>query len=86
MMNISIVLFTLFSLIIPMVKSQNWILDYLLPPDYNRDVMPINNADQKSLQVNVTLYINLFRGTDNELVNFFIRLFPPYGCKLLTRF
>ncbi|XP_027203399.2 glycine receptor subunit alpha-2-like [Dermatophagoides pteronyssinus] len=50
-----------------MVKSQNWILDYLLPPDYNRDVMPINNADQKSLQVNVTLYINLFRGTDNEL-------------------
>lgn len=69
-----------------MVKSQNWILDYLLPPDYNRDVMPINNADQKSLQVNVTLYINLFRGTDNELVNFFIRSFPPYGCKLLTRF
>lgn len=64
-----LIITTLCLLIVPVVRAQNWLLDYILPPDYNRDMMPIKDDVRHSIQVNVTLYINIFHGTDDELVN-----------------
>lgn len=66
---ISVTALLVFGLHPPLVWTQQWLVDQLLPPDYDPNQVPLRQSiNQGMLFVNGTVALNSFEAGDSQMV------------------